>query len=115
MQIRHATLDDLPAVAEVIVAALAEDSSLRGLFPPGFRKDPACEQYAQEILRRYLSPENLDWLVLLLEVRKGASTVVASVAIWDMSHSRYHNTWRRECKCTTPTTSITARSREIPH
>lgn len=93
MQIRHATPDDLSAVAEVILASLADDPSWRSLFPPGFRRDPAYDRYALDVLERYLSPENLDWLILVAEV----DTTIVSVAIWDMSRSRIQETWRRSC------------------
>ncbi|KAH7362764.1 hypothetical protein B0T11DRAFT_281372 [Plectosphaerella cucumerina] len=99
MHIRQATLDDLPAVAEVILASLAEDSSWKSVFPPGFRKNPAYEAYAREVLERYLDPENLDRLVVVAEVSratsKGIVTSIASVAVWDMSRADMHETWRK--------------------
>jgi hypothetical protein len=99
MHIRQATLDDLPAVAEVILASLAEDSSWKSVFPPGFCKNPAYEAYAREVLERYLDPENLDRLVVVAEVSratpKGTVTSIASVAVWDMSRADMHETWRK--------------------
>ncbi|KAH6670891.1 putative GNAT family acetyltransferase [Plectosphaerella plurivora] len=99
MHIRHATLDDLPAVADVILASLAEDSSWKSLFPPDFRKNPAYEAYTLEVLARYLDPENQNHLVVVAEVSrataKGLVTTIASVAVWDMSQAEMHDTWRK--------------------
>lgn len=101
-QIRRATLVDLGDIVDIVLASLAEDSSWKALFPTGFRKDPAYSQYAREIFKRYLAPNNCDWMVLVaVPPRSGSlrdnSPAIVSVAVWDMSHARYHSAWR---KCT---------------
>lgn len=102
-QIRRATPSDVGAIVDAILTSLAVDSSWKSLFPTGFRKNPAYDQYAREILKRYLAPGNHDWQVLVAvppkdDSPKDDSPAIVSVAIWDISHSRYHNAWRK-CTC----------------
>lgn len=98
MHIRHATIDDLPAVAEVLMASLAEDPSWRSVFPPNFRANPAYQDYAREVLARYLDPDTKSdhaRLVVVAEVATAKGPAIASVAVWDMSRAQMHDTWRK--------------------
>jgi hypothetical protein len=97
MQIRRATLDDLTAITDVVLASLAEDSSWKNLFISDIRNDPDCHFYVKESLRRYLDLEELVWLVLVAEVAHGGKFTIASVAIWNISLDRYQNP-RRDCR-----------------
>lgn len=97
-RIRRATLEDIEAMADVVLASLACGPSWKSLVPNGFQKDPTYRQYARDILMKHLAPENFDSLVLVAESSiKGVYTIV-SVAIWNTAHSRYHEAWRM-CKC----------------
>lgn len=93
-RIRRATLEDIDAIADVVIASLSSDLSWRSLIPSGLRGDVAYGTYAREILMRHLAPENFDSLVLVAEAPTRGSYTIVSVAVWDTAHSRYHQSWR---------------------
>jgi hypothetical protein len=96
-RIRRATLDDIDAIADVVLASLASDPSWKIMIPYGFHKDATYRQYARDILMRHLAPESFDSLVLVAECPSKGSYTIVSVAVWNTTHSRYHDAWRK-CK-----------------
>lgn len=97
MEIRRATAGDLAAIADVVIASLAEDPSWRSLFTSEIRHDPNYRLYIREILKTYLAPNNTEWLVLVAEAPKGQMATIVSVAIWNVSLSKNRTSTRRDC------------------
>ncbi|KAJ6442197.1 GNAT family acetyltransferase [Purpureocillium lavendulum] len=91
MKIRPATLDDVPAVARLVLAALADEPPWRAFVPPKAQARADLVEHAEAALRRFVRPANSDGGVcfLVLELsgadvgcRAGPPLVVAAVA-WD--------------------------------
>jgi hypothetical protein len=86
MKIRQATVDDLPAVVKVILAAINRDSLWTKFVPA---KNTQDEPYLQEIvklLKEHLDPANKDWEVEVVDLAdKGEAPEIVSVAVWDLT------------------------------
>ncbi|EFY85284.1 GNAT family acetyltransferase, putative [Metarhizium acridum CQMa 102] len=91
MKIRPATLDDVPAVARIVLSALANEAPWKAFLPRRAQADATHIEYCEAILRSYLEPANRNsWLILVVEIsatdaKIDSGPIVVSVAVWDTS------------------------------
>ncbi|QLI72198.1 uncharacterized protein G6M90_00g083880 [Metarhizium brunneum] len=91
MKIRPATVDDVPAVARIVLSALANEAPWKAFLPRMAQADAVHIEYCEAILRSYLEPANKNsWLVLVVEIsateaKVHSGPIVVSVAVWDTS------------------------------
>ncbi|KJK74499.1 hypothetical protein H634G_10196 [Metarhizium anisopliae BRIP 53293] len=91
MKIRPATVDDVPAVARIVLSALANEAPWKAFLPRMAQADAVHIEYCEAILRSYLEPANKNsWLVLVVEIsateaKVHSGPIVVSVVVWDTS------------------------------
>ncbi|KAK9442352.1 Acyl-CoA N-acyltransferase [Metarhizium brunneum] len=91
MKIRPATVDDVPAVARIVLSALANEAPWKAFLPRMAQADAVHIEFCEAILRSYLEPANKNsWLVLVVEIsateaKVHSGPIVVSVAVWDTS------------------------------
>lgn len=91
MKIRPATIDDVPAVARLVLAALSDESPWKAFFPSKCQNGSEYVGYGEAMLRSYLEPGGCDsWLFLVLELSEAESgthsgPLIVSAAVFDTS------------------------------
>lgn len=86
MMPRVATLEDLPAVVKVIMAAINKERLWTNFVPSKSGQDQAYLDEIESLLKEHLDPSNRDWVIEVVDLasgNKGPSKIVA-VAVWDM-------------------------------
>jgi ribosomal protein S18 acetylase RimI-like enzyme len=89
MKIRPATNNDFDAIMAIATATSSTDSLWNMLMPRAAFKDAAFKEYLAQILKKYIDPDNKDFLVTVVElpdkdITPGAPHI-ASFSIWDMT------------------------------
>jgi hypothetical protein len=84
MGVRIATLEDVPALKEVILSGLTNDSVWQYCFPSAGRSETASNQ-VEAVLKRVIDKENTNWLCFVVDAPKTHDPV--SLAICQTLHA----------------------------
>lgn len=84
MGVRIATLEDVPALKEVILSGLTNDSVWQYCFPSAGRSEAASNQ-VETVLKRVIDKENTNWLCFVVDAPKTHDPV--SLAICQTLHA----------------------------
>ncbi|KAG5656965.1 hypothetical protein KAF25_011134 [Fusarium avenaceum] len=84
MGVRIATLEDVPALKEVILSGLSNDSVWQYCFPSAGRSEAASNQ-VETVLKRIIDKENTNWLCFVVDAPKTHDPV--SLAICQTLHA----------------------------
>ncbi|KAM0340128.1 hypothetical protein ACHAPU_010620 [Fusarium lateritium] len=84
MGVRVATQEDVPALKEIILSGLTNDSVWQYCFPSAGRSEAASNQ-VETVLKRVIDKENMNWLCFVVDAPKTHDPV--SLAICQTLHS----------------------------
>ena len=87
MLLRQATLADLDQATDAFITAMPTDPSWAYRFPYRHEHPADHRKYNRDLIRRFLSPDYSDWLVMVVEVsdeEPPETTRIASFAVWAM-------------------------------
>ncbi|KAI6785475.1 uncharacterized protein J7T54_007118 [Emericellopsis cladophorae] len=92
MKTRTATKDDIPAVTDVILAAINNDRLWAKFVPSKTTQDDAYVQEIVKLLLEHADSANKDWEVQVVDLAssksskdKGDASEIVAVAVWDVS------------------------------
>ncbi|KAF4978857.1 hypothetical protein FZEAL_4839 [Fusarium zealandicum] len=83
MGVRPATEGDIPALKDIVLSGLKNDSIWEYCLPSSSHGATAAD-YVEHVLRQCLEPKNGSWLVSVVEVPK--THQVVSLSIWQTIH-----------------------------
>ena len=85
---RRATSNDTRHVTDVFLKSMPDDPSWRYRFPYRLEYPEDHQKYNGDLIRRFISPDYEDWLVMVIEAEdpgNGTNKIVA-FSIWDMTY-----------------------------
>ncbi|KAL6921142.1 hypothetical protein ACHAPO_006155 [Fusarium lateritium] len=82
MGVRIATLEDIPALKEIILKGLSEDSVFKYCFPS--TRSETASNHVETVLKRIIDAENVSWLCFVVDAPKTHDPV--SLAICQTIH-----------------------------
>ncbi|KAL6713796.1 hypothetical protein ACLMJK_008288 [Lecanora helva] len=97
--LREATVNDTGGINNVFLAAMPDCPSWNYRFPYREQYPEDHQKYNKDLIRRFLSPEYEDWVVIVIDDKDPASdsNKVVAFAIWDIAYCnrrRYGNDYK---------------------